>query len=116
MCSAQSDVRFVPIADIGNLFDHLRGAGKYCRRNGEALCLRGLEVDHQFILGRRLHRKIARLLTFKDAIDIAGRAPVLVDKIRPIGDQPALDSVEAGGVNCRQFVPGRQRGDQVPMN
>lgn len=58
----------------------------------------------------------ARLLTFKDAIDIAGRSPVLVDKIRPIRDQPARGSVEAGGVDCGQFVPGRQRGDQVPMN
>jgi hypothetical protein len=28
MCGAKSDVRFVPIADIGHLFDHLVGAGE----------------------------------------------------------------------------------------
>src|SRR5262245_64353728 len=82
------------------LFDHLVGAGEYCRRNGEAQRLRGLEVDRELVLGRCLHRKIARLLAFKDAIDIAGRLPVLVDKIRPIGDQPAVGSEEAGGVDC----------------
>jgi hypothetical protein len=33
-----------------------------------------------------LHRQIGRFLALEDAIDIAGRAPVLVDEIRPIGD------------------------------
>ena len=39
------------------------------------------------ILGRRLHRKVGRLLALEDAVDVAGRAPELVDLIRPIGDQ-----------------------------
>ena len=30
MCSATRDVRFVPIADIGELFDHLVGAPNKC--------------------------------------------------------------------------------------
>ena len=50
--------------------------------------LRGLEVDHQLILGRRLHRQVGRLLALEDAINIAGRAAVLVDQVRRIGDQP----------------------------
>jgi hypothetical protein len=29
-------VRFVPIPEVGRSLDHLVGAGKYCRRNGEA--------------------------------------------------------------------------------
>ena len=39
MCSATSDVRFVPIADMPALFDHLVGAREYGRRNCEAQCL-----------------------------------------------------------------------------
>ena len=41
-------------------------------------------VDHQFKLGRRLHRQVGGLLALENAIDIAGRALVLVDKIGPI--------------------------------
>src|SRR5262245_37712072 len=45
------------LAKIGHepLFDNLIGAGKYRRRNCEAHCLRGFEIDHQFVLGRCLH-------------------------------------------------------------
>ena len=55
----------------------------------EAERLGGLEIDHQLVFGRCLYRQVGRLLAFEDAIDVAGRAPVLVDKIRPIGDQAA---------------------------
>jgi hypothetical protein len=40
----------------------------------EAERLGGLEVDHQLVLGRRLHRQVGRLLALEDAIDVAGRA------------------------------------------
>ena len=43
-------------------------------RHGEAQCLRGLEDDDEFILGRRLHRQVGRLLASKDAVDVAGGA------------------------------------------
>ena len=41
--------------------------------------LGGLEVDHQLVLGRRLHRQVGRLLALEDAIDVAGGASELVD-------------------------------------
>ena len=75
-----------------------------------------LRLIDQLVLGRRLHRQVGRLLALEDAIDVAGRAPVLVDQIRPVGDQAAAGDEEAVGVDRGQLVPGRQRDDQIAMN
>src|SRR5262249_56176851 len=45
--------------------------------------------DHEFVLGRRLHRKVGRLRAFEDAVDVAGCLAKLVDEIGPIRHQPA---------------------------
>ena len=39
-----------------------------------------LRLIDQLVLGRRLHRQVGRLLALEDAVDVAGRAPVLVDR------------------------------------
>ena len=78
------------------------------RRHGEAERLGGLEVDHQLVLGRRLHRQVGRLLALEDAIDVAGRAPVLVDQIGPIGDQAAGGDEEAVRSRPRAACAGPQ--------
>src|SRR5262245_56701618 len=67
-------------------FDYLGRAGEEHRWHGDAEHLRGLEVDDQLILCRRLHRQVARLLALEDAIDVSGGAPMLVDPITTIGD------------------------------
>ena len=51
-------------------FDDLVGAGEQRGRHLEAERLRSLEVDHQLVLHRRLHRQIGRFLALEDAIDI----------------------------------------------
>src|SRR5215470_493897 len=53
---------------LAHSFDHLVGAGEQSGRHLEAKRPRGLEVDHQLILGRSLHRQVGRLLAFEDAI------------------------------------------------
>jgi hypothetical protein len=70
------------------LFYHLVGAGEHDRRHIDAERLGGLEVEHRLVFGRRLHRQVGRLLALEGAIDIAGRLPVLVDVVSPVGDRP----------------------------
>src|SRR5258708_3997364 len=65
----------------GRLFDHRVGAGEQCRRNSETKRLGRPEVDHKFVLGRRLHRQVSGLLAFENAIDVSSGAPVNVDYI-----------------------------------
>ena len=97
----------LPLASHHSITSSARASSD--RRHVEAERLGGLEVDHQLVLGRRLHRQVGRLLALEDAIDVAGRAPVLVDQIRPIGDQAAAGDEEAFEVDRGQFVPGRKR-------
>ena len=42
----------------GFLFDHFVGPGEQRRRHSEAKRLGSLEINHQFVLGRRLHRHV----------------------------------------------------------
>src|SRR5262249_60266541 len=85
MCSAHAHVCFGPKADITASFDRFVGTGEYCRRNDEAQCLSGLEVDNQLVLGRRLHWQVGGLLALRDSVDIRDRSPVPVDVIRRVG-------------------------------
>jgi hypothetical protein len=61
------------------LFDHLVGAGEERRRHGEAKLLRSLEIDHQLVFGRRLHRQVGWLLTLEDAVNVASGLAILID-------------------------------------
>src|SRR5262249_61989394 len=93
----------------------LGGAGEQALRPGESERLAGVQVNHQLVLGWSLHRQVSWLLTLEDAVDVPGRAPVLVTLIGAIGDQAAgLDEV-AERIDRGQLVPSRQRSDPIGM-
>src|SRR5262249_26628062 len=92
------------------LLDHLVGAGKHRCRHFEAERLGGLEIEHSFVLGRRLNRQVGRLLALEDTIDVVGRAPERVGCIRSIGNQAAASGVVVVRVDRGQSVAGRGRG------
>src|SRR5262249_25655079 len=75
-----------------------------------------LEVNHQLVLGRRLNWHVGGLFALEDAIDIVGRASVLVDDVRTVGDQAAASDGLASPIDRGQFVPGRQHDDQIAVN
>ena len=80
-----------------------------------------LRLDDQFILGGRLHREIARLLTFDDAIDIDSRAPELVGKINSIAYPVRANATKAQqGFQRHRLLPAGKtarsfRPRQVPV-
>src|SRR5262245_21946415 len=66
-------------------FDHLIGAVEQRAGDVEAERFGRFEIDHQHVLVRRLHRQIGWLLALEDAVDVTGRAAVLVDDIGSVG-------------------------------
>src|SRR5262245_10277154 len=114
--SATSPRSELPIAAMYPLFDHLVGAREQVWRHLEVKGFGSLQVDHQIVLGGCLYRQVPRFLAPEDAIDVAGRSPIRLDRIRPVGDQTAAGGEVAKGIDRRESVLGRQRDDQVAMN
>jgi Carbon starvation protein CstA len=79
--------------------DHLVGNREHARRDGESERLGSFQVDYQLVLGRRLYRKVSRLLALEDAVDVTGSAAALIEEIGPIGNETTGGRVKAGVVD-----------------
>src|SRR5262245_40070940 len=128
ICGAPAHVRFTPNSDIDcvfqhvrfgptadsctaakrTLFDHLVSSREQGRGHREPKRLCGLEVDHQFKLGRQLNRKIARLLTFQYASDIDAGTAISICVAGTIAYQPTGLRMLARDVDCGNLVERRQ--------
>jgi hypothetical protein len=69
-------------------------------------------ITSSYLVGACTGRS-AGLLTFEDAVDVAGRPPVWIDRIRPVGDQAAFYGVKAERVDRGQPMSCRKRYDQL---
>ena len=96
-------------------FDHLVGALLENPRHVEAERLCGLEVDHQLVLCRRLHRQVGGLLALEDNLTVR-TMPTLRPKLRKVPRRsfsiirtPSL--ARAGGSSCRPMwgLPSQMR-------
>src|SRR5262245_30986940 len=114
MCSAMAHVCFGPKADMP-LFNNFVSARKERRRDGQAERFGGLQVNRQFEFGRGLHWKVGGLLAFKNTIDVTGRPPVLISRVRPIANQATVGDVSAEWIGCRQSMSSCERDDEIAI-
>ena len=68
-------------------FDHLVGAAE-ASRECDAKRLGGLQIDHQFDLGRLLHRQVARFFAFEDASCVKPHKSARVGVVRSMAHRP----------------------------
>jgi hypothetical protein len=70
ICSAPANVRFVPIADIATLFDHLIGAQQERFRDRKPERFGSLDVDYQLEFCWLLDRKIRWSRALQNLVDV----------------------------------------------
>src|SRR3954451_14147449 len=74
--SASAKNGLMPRRTLTSLLDHLVRAEKHCRWHVEAERPGGLQIDHQFELGRLFGRQVRRFRTLENLVNEARRATI----------------------------------------
>src|SRR5215468_1688129 len=69
--------------------DHFIRPREHVWRNCQTDLLSRVQVDHEFKLGRLLHRKISRFRSFEDLVHVVGGLAEQVLVVRPVGHEAA---------------------------
>src|ERR1700722_11202831 len=97
-CSKQAIIR-----SVRRLFDHLVGKHKEQFWDCKSDRLGSLEIDHQFEIRRRLHRKITWRFSFQDSINVGDWLPYHIVKVVGIGHQCTAVRRTGNGIYGREF-------------
>src|SRR5207247_1276572 len=98
----RSHVSKVPEAEVARLFYHLVGAGEQRRWHDDAKRLSGLQIDHQFELGRLLDGQVRRFRSLENLAYVDRGAPIQIRKIRSVGHEAASLDIVPGLEDSRQ--------------
>src|SRR5262245_27806098 len=99
------NVRFGPKADT-TLFDHLVGNREQSRRNFDADCPRGCQIDDEFMPARARHREIGGLFALENAANIDPSLTPLVRRGWAVahqspGNRPIAREINSGDCVAR---------------
>ena len=98
------------MVDIQRLFDDAVGDLEHAGGNGKVHEPRRPEIDDKLEFAWPLDRHVAGLLALEDAINVTGRATVLIDHVGAVRAQPAVRREKGVKVYGRQ-LEFRRNGD-----
>src|SRR5215831_9772861 len=97
-------------------FDYLVGNREQRGRNSQVEGVRSPNADNQLEFRRRLNRKLARLLTPKDTIDVLRNLLERDADVGSVGQQAAGNNPFPEGADGGPLVFGRQCEDRIAMD
>jgi hypothetical protein len=106
------DIAFVPQAAVSNcskaapysITSSARASSAFGTVRPSVLAVLRL-ITSSYLVGG-LYGQVGRFLALEDAVNVRGRAPVRLDRIKTIGDQPATGNEEAQGIRPQSTDTG----------